>query len=469
MRLRWSFRPGRSALLACAVCWACGACAGERPDPRARLNIVLILADDLGYSDLGCYGCKDIKTPVLDRLATQGVRFTQFYSNGPECSPTRAALLTGRYQQRVGGLECAIGTGNVGRYDDAVRLRTTNDLGLPAETTSVARLLKDAGYSTAMCGKWHLGYEDKFSPNRHGFDHAFYCLGGDMDYEHHVEDPPQNMPVLRLNGRPHERPGYFTDLVAEDAVRFINQTRKDRPFFLYVPFTAPHAPYQGPEDRQLRPLTADSPLRKQGQAPPKVYAGMVERMDEAIGKILAALEETKVAGTTLVLFTSDNGGTGSARPTPFRGLKGSMFEGGIRVPCLARWPGVLPEGRVSDQVALTMDLTASIVRIAGARPPRELTFDGIDVLQREEAKQPILPRTLFWRARRGDNTSRAVRDGSLKYVALHAGGKSPNQEYLFDLDRDLGEKSNLLEERKEAAARLRQLLAEWEKNVRPSR
>jgi N-acetylgalactosamine-6-sulfatase len=444
-----------------------GPVSANAAEPSPRPNIVFLLADDLGHGDLGCYGCKDIRTPVLDQLAARGVRFTSFYANGPECSPTRAALLTGRYQQRIGGLECAIGTGDVGRYDDAIRLRKTNDLGLPSDEVTIARLLKDAGYATAICGKWHLGYDDKFSPNRHGFDHAFYCLGGGMDYFYHVEDTTPPRPVLRLNGKPIERPGYFTDLIAEDALRFI-QAHRDRPFFLYVPFTAPHAPFQGPKDHRDGPLPADSPLWQQAKAPPKVYAAMIERMDEAIGRILAKLDETGCAERTLVFFTSDNGGTASARPTPFRGIKGSTFEGGLRVPCIVRWPKRLPEGgAVTDQVALTMDWSASIMRVAGAKPPVDRPFDGLDVLERLEKQQPVVPRTLFWRGRRGDRTWWAVREGALKYVARQEGTRK--DEYLFSLNTDPGEKTNQLTERPADVARLKRLLAEWEKQVRPKR
>ena len=205
-------------VIACISLLAGAASAADRP---ARPNIVFILADDLGYRDLGCYGAKDIRTPVIDRLATQGVRFTQFYANGPECSPTRTALLTGRYQQRVGGLECAIGSGNVGRYDDAIRLAAAHDLGLPASETSLGQILKGAGYATALFGKWHLGYEAKFAPGVHGFDHALYCIGGGMDYFHHVEPVPQpenaglQAPVLFRDGRREKRDGYFTDIVAD--------------------------------------------------------------------------------------------------------------------------------------------------------------------------------------------------------------------------------------------------------------
>jgi N-acetylgalactosamine-6-sulfatase len=433
--------------------------------PAKKPNIVFLLADDLGYGDLGCYGCRDIKTPHLDRLAKQGVRFATFYSNGPECSPTRAALLTGRYQQRVGGLECAIGLGNVGRYDDAIRLAKTDDLGLPATHCTLARMLKNAGYATALIGKWHLGYADKFAPQRHGFDHALYCLGGGMDYFHHVEDPPKYSPVLRLNGQPITRGAYFTDLVANEAVRFVQKNR-DRPFFLYVPFTAPHSPFQGPGDRLATPLAADSPLWNQSKGPPEVYAAMVERMDQAIGKILAALEDGKLADNTVVIFTSDNGGTRSARPTPFRGFKGSTFEGGVRVPCIVRWPGKLPHNTTTEHVGITMDLTRSITRIAGAQDGAA-SFDGIDILKGIEKRQPAEPRTLFWRARRGDTTWWAVRHDALKYVAKQdADGKT---EHLFDLARDPGEQADLLPRRPDDAARLRTLLAQWEKTVRPIR
>jgi N-acetylgalactosamine-6-sulfatase len=432
---------------------------------RRKPNIVFLLADDLGYGDLACYGCKDIKTPHIDRLAAEGVRYTQFYAH-PECSPTRAAFLTGRYPQRVGGLECAIGVGNVGRYDDAIRLRKTNDLGLPTTPTTLPRILKDAGYATGICGKWHLGYEDKFSPSRHGFDHAFYSLGGGMDYFHHVEDPPGYDPVLRLDGKPITRAGYFTDLVADDAVEFI-RANKSKPFFLYVPFTAPHAPFQGPKDRLSKPLPADSPLWKQAKAPPEVYRAMVESMDAAVGKIVQELAEQKLAGDTVVIFSSDNGGTASARPCGLNGFKGSTFEGGIRVPCIVRWPGVMPEKTVSEQAGITMDLSTSLVRIAGGRVPKDAPFDGIDILDLTARRQPLAERTLFWRLRRGERTWWGVRDGSIKYVARREG--TTKTESLFDLRDDPAEKTDLAPRRAEEINRVRKLLAEWEEKVRPTR
>jgi N-acetylgalactosamine-6-sulfatase len=441
-----------------------GSVLGRTASRARKPNIVFILADDLGYGDLGCYGREDIKTPVIDGIADEGVKFTQYYSNGPECSPTRAAFLTGRYQHRIGGLECAIGNGNVGRYDDAIRLRETNDLGLPVVETSIARMLKDAGYATAITGKWHLGYEPKFAPHLHGFDHAFYAVGGGMDYFHYIDNVASY--YLFQNGKPIRREGYFTDLATDEAVKFID-THADEPFFLYVPYTAPHSPFQGPDDYKPDPLPGDSPLWRQGSAPPDVYIAMIEQMDKCVGRILTKLDEKGLADNTVVIFSSDNGGTGSARNTPLSKAKGTTFEGGIRVPAVARWPGAIPEGTVSDQACITLDFSASIVRIAGAKVPPGRDFDGIDILKLVETGQTPQKRTLFWRGRRGDRIRKAVRDGDMKYIWQTDGKKS--EEYLFDLKSDVSESHDLLEKRPAEAGRLKALLANWEKEVRHSR
>jgi N-acetylgalactosamine-6-sulfatase len=457
------------------VCATLGIVAGASTATRAAAtaagpNILFFLADDLGYADLGCFGARDIRTPHLDRLAREGVRFTHFYSNGHDCSPTRTAFLTGRYQQRVGGLECAIGIGNVGRYDDAIRLADQHDLGLPVHETSIARMLKDAGYATAIVGKWHLGYEEKFSPNRHGFDHAFYCLGGGMDYFHHVEDPPANTPALCLNGTPIQRRGYATDLFGAAAEAWLRAhvARAPRsPFFLYVPFTAPHSPFQAPDEEQPAVLPADSPRWKQGQAPPAVYAAMIERVDLVVGRLLGTLDELRLTADTLVVFTSDNGGTRSARPSGLRDFKGSTFEGGIRVPAIVRWPGLLPAGLTTTHPTMTMDLTASIARAAGASTPGGRAFDGIDILRIIERGEAPPSRALFWRGRRGERTWRSVREGMMKLVIRADAGQ--REEFLFDLAADNGEQNNLLTARPADAVRLREKLAAWEMMVKPVR
>lgn len=454
-RLFLSEFAGALALTASSAVGASGKVRSTR-----RLNIVFILADDLGSGDLGCYGCTDIRTPVLDQLAARGVRFTNFYANAPECTPTRTALLTGRYQHRVGGLECALGIGNVGRYDDAIRLREKNDLGLPVEETSIARMLKDAGYATGICGKWHLGYEPKFFPRRHGFDYAFGPLGGSAEYFHHSE--PEGNHTLFLNDEPIRRDGYMTDLITDEAVKFINH-HKDEPFFLYVAYTAPHSPYQGPNDRKDKPVSQED----WNKGSREVYASMVERLDQDIGTILKALDANGLAENTVVIFASDNGGAKFARNAPFSGGKGGLFEGGIRVPCVVRWPGVLPGSSVSDHVSIIMDFSASIVRIAGAARPKGRSFDGIDILHELEAKRPPRKRTLFWRARRGERTWRAVRDGSLKYISRRDGDVT--KEYLFNLESDPGEKTNLFEKRDSDVKKLTRLLADWEVEVRHTR
>jgi N-acetylgalactosamine-6-sulfatase len=429
--------------------------AAERP------NIVLLLADDLGYGDLGCYGCPDIKTPHLDALAKQGVRLTSFYSNGPECTPTRAALLSGRYPQRVGGLECAIGLAGVGRYADAVRLAERHDLGLPPDRSVLARALKDAGYATAICGKWHLGYEPKFLPREHGFDYFFGPLGGGIDYFRHNEPGGDHM--LYLNDQKVRREGYMTDLIAEEA-RGVLRRVKDQPLLLYVPFNAPHSPFQGPDDKPGEPLTADN-FNRGTRA---TYVKMVERMDAMIGTILRTLQETGRADNTLVIFSSDNGGPANSRNDPFSGRKGSTYEGGIRVPCIIRWPGKLPPGRESSQVGITMDLTASIVAAAGISPGGDgPQLDGIDIVDHLHQGKPDSPRTLFWRQQRGELKWRGIRDGDLKLVSKQDG--TQRQEWLFDLATDLAEKTDLAASRPADSQRLRDRLVRWEEEVKPTR
>ncbi|MDQ1296308.1 MAG: hypothetical protein QG611_286 [Bacteroidota bacterium] len=439
-------------------------CEPEKQQP----NIVLFLDDDLGYGDLFCYNQDGFRTPSIESIADQGIRFTTFYSNGSNSSPTRTALLTGRYQHRVGGLECAIGINNVGRYDDAIRLRETNDLGLPVSETSIAQMLKKAGYNTAICGKWHLGYEEKFNPNLHGFTFAFYALGGSIDYFHHKEkQDPDALQVLYLNGEPANMTGYFTNLIGDESLKFLDAQSDDKPFFLYVPFTAPHAPYQGPEDYLPEILPDSSRLWDQSSGPKNVYQAMINCMDQNIGRILSKLREKGMSDNTLVIFMSDNGGTKTGSNNPLNGNKGQVFEGGIRVPCVVKWPGKIPAGTIYEQPCMTIDFSASIVRASGASLPDKRTFDGIDILKYIEENQPVKERTLFWRDRRAEQTKKAVRKGNLKYIWNGNDGKV--DEYLFDLENDFTEKINLFDSMPNEANKLKELLKEWEKEVKPIR
>ena len=431
----------------------------------AQPNIVFILSDDMGYGDLSCYGRKDLNTPHLDQLAREGVRFTQFYANGPECTPTRAAFLTGRYQQRLGGLECAIGTGNVGRYDDAIRLRETNELGLPSSATTIGKLLQNQGYTTILSGKWHLGYEPQFAPHHHGFDHTFYCIGGGMDYFHYLDTVAGYN--LFQDGNPIRGDGYFTDLMTDNAIRFIKSQSDKKPFFLYLPYTCPHAPFQGPEEEFPQPIPLNSPRWKQGAAPPDVYIDMIEHMDKRIGDLLKTLDQQRLRENTVVIFNNDNGGTASARNEPLSGYKGGTYEGGIRVPTIIRWPGMIRPGTTSDQVAITFDLSRSIARIAGVPTESITDFEGMDIIDHIVENRPNQKRTLFWRKPRGQTTWHAVRDGNLKYVAKQSGLEL--EEHLYDIANDIGEKQDLKTAQAQEFKRLQTLYRKWEIEVRKNR
>jgi N-acetylgalactosamine-6-sulfatase len=336
-----------------------------------RPNIVLILADDLGSADLGCYGSKDLKTPSIDSLARDGVRFTNAYCNAPECTPSRCALLTGRYQQRVGGLECAIGLGNVGRYDEAIWLAGRGELGLPETETTLAKILKGRGYQTALFGKWHLGYLDKFSPNRHGFDEFWGILGGGADYFKATEQ--DGAMVLRHNGKEAKLEGYLTDEIGKRAAAWIANRDRRKPFFLYVPFNAPHAPFQTRED-------AGKPPVQWGGSNRPAYLRMIETMDEQVGGILRAIDEAKERDNTIVIFLSDNGAPAGGSNAPYRGSKSTVWEGGIRMPLLVRWPGHLRAGSNCAQVTLKMDVTATLAAAVGGQPDKSRPFDGKNLL-----------------------------------------------------------------------------------------
>ena len=419
----------------------------------AKPNIVFILVDDMGYGDIASYGAPDVRTPQLDRLASQGVRFTQFYANGAECTPARTAFLTGRYPQRVGGLECAIGTGNVGRYDDAIRLAEKRDLGLPADQGVLVKPLKEAGYATGVFGKWHLGYERKFFPDRFGFDESYFFLGGNVDYFTHKELSP--LPVVFRGDKPVERKGYMTHLLTDDALAFIDR-HKSRPFFLYLPYSTPHFPFQAPGD-------ADKVFTKENwlEGSRETYAAMLEDMDTQVGRIMAALDSAKIADNTILVFASDHGGMGPSRNAPFRDKKGTLFEGGIRTACIARWPGKLPAGRTSSRLTLTFDLTASFLAAAGAQSP--LPLDGIDVFANIANARKPEPRIVDWRARRGDRTWRAIRADNLKYVSKIE--NNAIEEYLFDIGKDPAETTNLIPSHPDETKQMLRLLGAWEDQV----
>ena len=416
-----------------------------------------MVADDLGYGDIGCYGAPDAKTPHIDQLAADGLKFTQMYSNGAECTPARTAFLTGRYPQRVGGLECAIGTGNVGRYDDAIRLADNHDLGLPSSHATLAPALKRAGYVNGVFGKWHLGYEPKFSPLDQGFDEFTGFLGGNVDYFTHTELSP--LEVFIGGRKPIRRKGYMTHLITDDAVDFIAR-RSAKPFFLYVPFSSPHFPFQGPNDDTGRMHPADQ-FTTGTRAK---YVELLEDLDMSIGRILKALDRAGVSKNTMVVFVSDHGAMKPGRNLPFAGWKGGLMEGGLRVPAVVRWSGKLKPGTVSNQPATLMDLTRSFLRAGRARVGK---LDGIDIIKHVQDGNEDVDRKFYWRARRGDRTWRAIRDADLKYIYKIEGGKE--EEWLFDIRRDPDEEANLIAKRKQDAKRLKAALVRWEKSVKSTR
>ncbi len=348
-------------------------------------NILMILVDDLGYGDLSSYGAKDLKTPHIDRLMTAGMRFDNFYANCPVCSPTRASLLSGRYPDMVG-------------VPGVIRTHITNSWGyLAPHAELLPKLLKPAGYHTGIVGKWHLGLDSPNTPNERGFDRFGGFLGDMMDDYYNHRRHGNN--YMRLNNREIDPEGHATDLFTQWAIDYINDRAKsDKPFFLYLAYNAPHTPIQPPDEwlRRVknRELGIDEKRAK--------LVALIEHLDDGIGKVISALKDTGVSDDTLVIFTSDNGGQlgVGASNGPLRAGKQDMYEGGIREPMCAVWPGKIQPGTRSDRVALTMDLYPTICEAAGAKIAHEI--DGRSILPTLLGKsQPAEDRFLFWVRREG--------------------------------------------------------------------
>ncbi|HUQ82937.1 MAG TPA: sulfatase-like hydrolase/transferase [Gemmatimonadaceae bacterium] len=406
--------------------------------PRRRPNVLYIMSDDLGYGDLGITGRTDYATPVLDALAREGVRLTQAYAAAPVCTPTRVALNTGRYPART----------HAGLFEP---LTKTPDGLLPSPKT-VARLLKDSGYETGLIGKWHLGLLPQFHPLRHGYDDFYGFLGAAADYSSHI-DTETLTSQFQDGDKPVKTEGYLTDLFTDRAVQFAGRKRS-KPFFLNLEYNAPHWPWQAPGD----PPYPDS-LRWAKGGSPETYARMVQRMDEGVGKVLAALRTAGLERDTLVIFTSDNGGERFSKMGGFSHGKMTLYEGGVRIPAFARWPGVIAPNTTTDQVAITMDWTATFLALAGARPEASAPMDGIDLLPAMRGSAPVA-RDLYWRISQR-RKEKAMRSGDWKYLVTDEG------EHLFDLQKDRGETSNLAASRGDVLTGLRTKYAAWEKQVLP--
>ena len=413
------------------------------PSIRRRPNIVLITADDLGYGDLSSYGRADFQTPVLDGLAAQGTRFTQAYSIAPICTPTRVGMMTGRYPARH----------PVGLREPLTLSPADRQLGLEPSHPTLPSLLKTVGYTNGLFGKWHLGVQPQFHPNRHGFDEFFGPLSGAVDYVSHT-DPTGGHDLYR-NREPVRLQGYLTDLVAQEAVSFIHSSRE--PFFLSHQGTAPHSPWQRRGDSPVDRL-APGALRGFDVGPPDRFPAMMAALDEAVGRILAALDETGTAERTLVIFTSDNGGKQYSNMAGLAREKGHVWEGGIRVPAIVRWPGVIPSGVTTRQVATTLDWTATMLAAAGASPDPGYPLDGIDLLPML-AGGTLRDRTIFWRMARA--RQHAARRGGWKYL------REEEAEYLFDLVLDSGERNDLKDAHPDLFGDLKASYAAWGREMLP--
>jgi len=419
------------------------AAAAEKP------NILFILADDLGYGDLSCYGRPDYRTPAIDGLARSGMQFMSAYAAAPLCTPTRCAFHTGRYPQRL----------EVGLQEPLTAARP--DLGLPPEHPTIASLLKRVGYDTALIGKWHLGWKPEFGPNRHGYDEFFGILSGAADYfthgsaDHPNPDGSSGGPDLWENLTPIDRVGYLTDVLSDRAVRYVTQ-RRTRPFYLSLHYTAPHSPWEGPEDEAIgHEEHGNGPMTRGGSL--KIYGAMMKSMDAGIGRVLRALSRAKLERNTLVIFTSDNGGERYSYNWPFSFQKFDLWEGGIRVPAIVRWPGAIPAGRSTDQPVGTMDWTATILAAADAAADPAYPLDGEDVMPLMTGQRAPYDRTMFWRT----VLQGASRSGQWKYL------NDEGREHLFDLSSDPGEKADLKRRHADVFERLKSGYLEWDAKMLP--
>jgi arylsulfatase A-like enzyme len=433
----------RITLALLMLCLSAVRAAAQTPAP-AKPNVVLIVTDDVGYGDIGSYGARDVKTPSIDSLAGDGVRLTDFYA-APQCTPTRAALISGRYQQRF-RLEAALPGAKIAAGS-----------GLPANGYSLPQLLKNNGYATGLIGKWHLGYRPQFGPNAHGFDYFFGFKSGFIDYYQHTDGDGES--DLFENESPVHVDGYMTDLITERSITFIDE-HAATPFFLEVTYNAAHWPFQVPDHpsvaaghgRFVQPEENNTATRQD-------YIAMLERADQGIGRILQTLKRRGLDRNTLVIYIQDNGGEWVSRNAPLFNRKGTVWEGGIRVPAIFRWPGRLPAGKVSGQVGIVQDVTSSILAATGTTVPPAARLEGIDLLPMLGGRSPVIERTLFFRFTIGTVKQLAVRQGSWKLLVDGA------KRYVFDLSKDVGERNDLTNQRQDVAQRLRPLIAAWEADV----
>lgn len=412
----------------------------------AKPNFVIIMADDMGYGDATCYGGK-IPTPNLDRMAREGLRFTDFHSSGNVCSPTRAGLMTGRYQQRAGIPGVINADPKVGAHHHGLH---------PDKEITFSKLFKEAGYATAICGKWHLGYTRNFNPIHHKFDRFNGFVSGNIDYHSHhdrmgVYDWWSGLCLV-------EEKGYSTHLITRHALDFIEKS-KNGPFCLYVAHEAVHGPWQGPNDPPQR-----GPNKKRGikfADRQRAFAEMLAEMDKGVGEILDKLVELNIDKNTFVFFLSDNGPAGGSAG-PLRGRKGSNWEGGHRVPGIAWWPETIAPGKTTDELGISLDLMPTMLSLAGMEAPAGHRFDGMDLSALLKDGKLLAERSLFWE---GPNPKSmiAMRRGVWKLMMSHSG--EPKVVGLFDLSKDIGEKTDLSQLHPEKVKAMQDAYHNWHEEV----
>jgi arylsulfatase A-like enzyme len=396
----------------------------------SRPSFVFILADDLGYADLGCYGGRADCSARLDVMARDGLRFTDGYANSPVCSPTRFALATGRWQYRLrGGADEPI----------ASRSRGSEVLGLPPEHPTLASLLRAAGYATALVGKWHLGFPPRFGPLKSGYQEFFGPMSGGVDYFTHCDSA--GVHDLYQGDKEVHRTGYLTDLLTEEAISFVRRAN-GKPFLLSLHYTAPHWPWEARGDAEESRRIASISHFDGGSV--QTYLEMIRAMDEGIGKLMTHLDEN-----TCVVFTSDNGGERFSDTWPLVGKKMDLLEGGIRVPYIVRWPG----GGITPQPAITMDWVATFLDAAQVAPHPDYPLDGVSLLEQHPGRE------LFWRMKFRDQ--KAMRSGNWKWLSIEG------NEFLFDLSRDPRERANLARREPHRLRDMQRAYAAWEASMPP--
>ena len=415
--------------------------------PGSRPNIVVIVTDDAGYIDFGAYGGAQIPTPHIDSIARNGVRFTQGYVTASVCAPSRAGLLTGRYQQRFGH--------EFNGPNDPVPGYSLDDMGLDPSEVTVAEALREEGYRTMAVGKWHMGTQERFHPSRHGFDEFFGMLSGGRSYfPIKTEKIAAGRALLRNRDVvPEQEVTYTTDMFSDEAVSFIRRT-KEQPFFLYLAYNAVHTPMHAKEEDLAAFPEIEDELRR-------IYAAMTRSLDEGVGRVLDALDQEGLADDTLLFFINDNGGAtnNGSNNGPLRGMKGSKWEGGIRVPFMVRWPGKVPAGMTFDRPVSSLDILATSVNAAQGSLKGDSNLDGVNLLPFLDGRVVGDPHEmLFWR--RG--VAAAVRAGDWKLIRSES-----NPTLLFDLAQDLGETENLAPQHPGLVNELLAALEAWERDLAP--